>query len=389
MKKISLLLALCLMLSMFTGCTEPAETTVPTTLPPETTEPTTVPTTMPIPTDPPDPEVIDYDLTLPEGFEPRVAEEDYFLWVSPTPRLDPSTVIVERIERDESILTMSQNEYFNRIDPTKEPEPTEPEETIPAETTQPEQTTEPEETGEPGETTEPVDATQPTESEVERPKDFYTYERWETQVDGWPAIASEYTLVYEYYMAHVLRYEVVVNDCNYVFTFADGTDDNDWLAEFEECVESIDLILDTEGIELDYSGLELYDLKCGLSIWAEKGMEPQEAPGFTACIGNRNVIILVMADDKEANNLTWMKLDDYADLVSDNNQLSRFKWDTYGSLCTSFYSTDANGMEYYNMICVKETETDFWVCQMACAAEDQAQYAKAFSLWASGIMEKN
>ena len=69
------------------------------------------------------------------------------------------------------------------------------------------------------------------------------------------------------------------------------------------------------------------------------------------------------------------------------NDLKHFKWDTYGNLCTSFYSTDDNGMEYYNMICVKETEEDFWVCQMACAADDQAKYAKTFSLWAASVHE--
>lgn len=376
MKKLSLLLALCLMLSICTGCGNNAgETTVPTTLPPETTLPTTAPTeTLPIPTDPPDPKVIDYDLTLPEGFEPWVAEENRFVFVSPLAPMDTSSITVERVERSEDILTMDVSVYTDRIDPTKIPEPTEPAEpSEPTETTVPGETTEP---TEPEETTAPV-----------RPEKFLFYDHWKTQVDGWDAIACEYTLVYEDYMSHILRYEVVVNDCNYVFTFADDTNDNLWLDIYKESIESIDLILDTEGIELDYSGLTMYDLGCGLTIWAEGGMDHHDAPGFTACIGSRNVIILVMADDKEVNNLTEMTLDDYADLLCLNNDLSGFKWDTYGSLCTSFYSTDESGMEYYNMICVKETEEDFWVFQMACSSNDQAKYAKAFSLWASSVLQ--
>ena len=40
------------------------------------------------------------------------------------------------------------------------------------------------------------------------------------------------------------------------------------------------------------------------------------------------------------------------------------------------------------MITVKETTDSFWVVQMACSAENQAQYARAFSLWASSVSEK-
>ena len=377
MRKLSLLLALCLMLSLVTGCGTPAETTVPSTQAPETTEPTTVPpTTMPIPTDPPDPKVIDYALTLPEGFKAAVAEENYFRWVSPNRRFDASFVSVERMERDADIQSLSETMFFKRIDPTQVPVNKEPEETtVPTETT------------EPGETLNPEETTVPTEPPVEVPEKMITYDHHKTSVDGWPAVFCEYTLVYEEYMAHVLRYEVIANDCNYVFTFSDASDDNEWLELYKETVETIDLILDTEGIELDYTGLAMYDLGCGLNIWAETDMKNQKAPGFTACIANRNVIILLMADDKQINNLTWMQQEDYADLLCRNNDLKHFKWDTYGNLCTSFYSTDENGTEYYNMICVKETEEDFWVCQMACLAEDQAKYAKAFSLWAASIHE--
>lgn len=152
-------------------------------------------------------------------------------------------------------------------------------------------------------------------------------------------------------------------------------------------MDTIDLILDTEGIELDYSGLEHYKLDCGLNLYAASGMETHKAEGFTACLGNRNVIILMMADDKAANNLTDLELEDYAEVLCQTNDLSGFKWDSYGNLSTSFFSSDDTGMEYYNVLFVKETEDDFWVCQMACSAENQAQYVRAFSLWASSISE--
>lgn len=376
MKKISLLLALCLMLTIFTGCgSDPAETT---TAPVETTtvpaETTTAPpeTTEPVETEPPvEPEVIDFDMELPEGFEASVVQDTITVFVSPNAPMDTSTITVEKLPMDESVLAMTQQEFIGSITLA-----------TPGETEETEETTEPEETADPAETTEPV------ETSPVLPQDVNFYSMTVTEVDGWPALYCDYSLEYDGYIAHIYRFEVVVNYCNYVFTFTDTTDSNTWLDSYEDCVPEIDLILDIEGIELDYSGLELYDLKCGLAMYAESGMESHKAEGFTACIGNRNVIILLMADDKEVNNLTEMDLEGYADLLRSTNELGNFKWDTYGNLCTTFYSTDEAGLEYYNMICVKETAEDFWVCQIACLSDDQAEYARAFSLWASSITER-
>lgn len=376
MKKISLLLALCLTLTILSGCgSEPAETT---TAPVETTtapvETTTAPieTTEPQETEPPvEPEVIDFDMELPEGFEATVVQDTITVFSSPNAPMDTSTITVEKLPMDESVLSMTKQEFIDSIPLA-----------VPEETGETEEGTEPQEAAAPEETTEPM------ETEPAGPEDLNFYSMSVMEIDGWPALYCDYSLEYVGYTSHIYRFEVVVNYCNYVFTFTDSTDTNVWLDSYEGCIPEIDLILDIEGIELDYSGLELYDLKCGLSMYAEPKMESHKAEGFSACIGNRNVIILLMADNKEVNNLTETDLEGYADLLQETNELGNFKWDTYGNLCTTFYSTDEAGMEYYNMICVKETAEDFWVCQIACLADDQAEYARAFSLWASSITAK-
>lgn len=376
MKKLSLLLALCLMLSILTGCAgKPAETTAPaeTIAPVETTTaPTTLPTETTVPPTEPPAVVIDFDMVLPEGFEAIVVEDALTVYASPNAPMDYSTVSVEKLAMNEAVLAMTKDEFEGMFELA-------PEETEPVETTEPEETTESAETTEPVETTEP---------QPELPTEFHLYSMTQMEIDGWPALYCDYTLTYETYTAHTYRFEVVVNYNNYVFTFTDTTDTNVWLDEYEDCIPEIDLILDTEGIELDYSSLMRYNIPGGLSIYAENGMEHHKAEGFTGCLGNRSVIILFMADNKETNNLTEMTLDDYADLLCQTNELSHFKYDTYGNLCTSFYSTDETGMEYYNMITVKETTDSFWVVQMACSAENQAQYARAFSLWASSVSEQ-
>lgn len=371
MKKISLLLALGLMLSICAGCgAKPAETTLPpvetTTAPVETT---TAPpeTTVPPTTEPPESVVIDFAMELPEGFDASVVEENRTVYISPNAPMDLSTITVEKLEMDESVLTMTQEEFLTRFEAPEETQPTD----------------ETEETEE----TDPSESSEPSEPAQEYPEEVNFYSLETTEIDGWPALFCDYSLVYENRTAHVYRYEVVVNYNNYVFTFTDTTDANKWLGAYEACVPEIDLILDTEGIELDYSGLEHYTLDCGLELYAEQGLESHKVEGFTACLGNRNVIMLLMADDKQDNNLTGMTLDDYADLLRQTNDLDNFKWDTYGNLSVSFYSTDDNGISYYNVIALKETSEDFWVCQMACSADDQAEYARAFSLWASSVAE--
>ncbi len=382
MKKISLMLALCLVVSICAGCgSAPAETTAPpqssqtTTAPAETTLATQPTETEPlvIPTEMPEPEVIDFALELPQGFEATVITDTITVFSSPNAPMDTSTITVEVLPMDESVLTMDKETFLGMF-PLVEP----------TEATEVPETSEPEETADPS---EPQETTEPEETAPAGPEDLILYSMTTMEIDGWPALYCDYTLVYNDYSSHIYRFEVVVNYKNYVFTFADNTDHNVWLDNYETCVGDIDLILDVEGIELDYSGLTHYELDCGMSLYAEAGMEPMKAEGFSGCLGSRNVIILMMADDKETNNLTDMKMEDYAALLRQTNELDSFRWDVYGNLATTFYSVDEAGMEYYNMICLKESEGAFWVCQMACAAEDQVKYARAFALWASSLSE--
>lgn len=368
MKKFSLLLAVLIVFGLVSGCgsdnapsetTAPADTTAVTTAP--TTQPTTAPTT--VPTEPPKPVVVDFKIPLPEGFELSVMQDTVQVYSSPKAPRDTSYISVEVYPRDESVLKMDTEQMADRIlHPvvvhTQTPDSTQPGT----------QNTE---------TTEPTDA-------AEAPEPFIQYLDPAT-VDGFDAVYTDYVQTYSNYSNHIYRYEVVTTEANYVFSFCDSTDHNDWLDAYEKAAEGIDLILDTEGIELDYSHLTQYTMRQGLTIYAENGLEHHDAKGFTDSLANRNVLILTMADDKQTNNLTNLTLADYADLVANSNKLQKFQTDMYGNLYTTFYSSDDAGLEYYNMICVKETKDQFWVCQMTCLSNDQVNYAKEFALWASSI----
>lgn len=355
MKKNSLLLAVLLTFALLSGCGAESAPTEPSV--PETTAAPTAPTTAP--TAPPDPVVIDFKLDVPEGFDLSVVEDTIQVYSSPKSPRDPSHVTIEILPRDESVLTMDAAQMTQRIIDLGRQEP------VPSDASQPSSPEEP--------------------TEAQQRSDPFIQFLEDEKVDGWDAVFVDYVHSLMDYNSHIYRYEVVTTDANYVFSFCDSTDHNDWLEEFDKCAESIDLILDTEGMKPDYSHLTKYSLRSGLTIHAEADLKKRDAEDFTDALANRNVMILTMADDKVTNNLTQMTLKDYAELVANSNALEPFKEDMYDNLVTTFYSTDEAGLEYYNMICVKETAEKFWVVQMTCLANDQVNYAKEFVLWASSI----
>ncbi|MBR2047246.1 MAG: hypothetical protein IJ960_01480 [Oscillospiraceae bacterium] len=338
MKKHCLLLALCLMLSICTACSKtPAETTAPS-LPPVTAPQETVP-----PVTEPLLGNGKFTMELPKGFVETENSASRWVYLSPNAPEDHSLVSVELVPMDEEILSMSTAEYKQRIDVTL--------------------------TG------------------TSQAKRFKLIDLWQEDVDGFPAVVSEYNLVYDDYISHIYRYEIVCKGFHYVFTFDDASDGNDWLEHFSTMIDSVKLAHTEGGTELNFSEMTEYTLDCGLHLFAEAGLMELEAYGFRGCLGSRNCILLFLSDDKQANNLADMRLEDYAQLLRQNNDLDAFSRDAYNNLYTSFRTTDEDGNEYYNMLFLKETEGAFWVCQMACPTVFQESYQREFPLWASSITQ--
>lgn len=340
MKKICLFLAVCLILSCFAGCSGQPEESEPTsnpsqTAPVEQTEPTqeTVPPT----TEPPIPQVIGYEITIPEEFVASVSENDRMVYISPDAPEDASAIEIQITPRDESVLLLDPDGYMKR---------------------------------------NPLQGTQ----------EYRTVKTELDEVDGIQAMFVDYVIKEDDVFTHFYEYHVV-GDRNYMFRFSDSTDDNDWLELFAEAVDTIELLTEDENLEFDYSRLEKYTLDCGIELYAAAGMSEQNAPGFTECLGSREAIILLMQDDKETNDLVGLTLQEYADLVSQANALEQFAKDNYGNLHTSFVSTDGAGMTYFNNLTVHETADSFWVVQMTCSVENQPAYDREFALWATSVKE--
>lgn len=340
MKRTTLLPALCLLLAILSGCgSQPAETTQPVQTQPHQTEPV-VETTQPA-TEPMD-GTEHFRLQLPEGFVLSEESEDRWVYLSPDAPEDPSYITVELAPSQPEVLTMSASDYKKQLDVTK--------------------------TG---------------ESDALR---FKLIDIWTERVAGYTTVASEFNLVYADYITHAFRYEVVTDYANLILTLSDATDNNLWLTQFTSCAASLEITL-SGGMSLDFTDLTLYELDCGVQLYAQPSLVEHDAAGFSACLGNRNAIILLMSDDKETNHLTGMDLEDYAQLLRTTNGLDKFQRDELDNLYTTFYTTTEDGTSYFNMLFVKDIGDHFWVCQMACTAEVQELYQSQFSLWASSITD--
>lgn len=350
MKKCALLLAVCLMLFIVSACGSQAD---PSAASADATAPELSEAAAETSSEAPDTSaasiVGEFSLVSPEGFTTSVMQDAFAFFISPNAPTDTSSVTVEVIPRDESALTRTEAEFQMLVTGGAMPEES------------------------------------PSSDTPLGPKEYSLMIMQPTDVDGFPALLCEYDLTFTGFSSHIVRYEVVTHRANYIFTFTDTTADHSWTDIFLRSAETIHLLSDSADSSPDYSTLTLYDLGCGLSIYAADGLQPQKAEGFTACIGSSNVLILLMADNKQTNNLTQLDTLGYADVLRQSNDLDEFQTNFYGDLYTHFYTTDETGAEYYNMIFIKETDADFLVLQFTCAKEDQSLYARHFPLWASSL----
>lgn len=374
MKKISLILVLCLIMGIFSGCgaaiagnltakptteatEEPTEkptekptteaTEEPTTEATEepTTEPTEAPTTEPI-TEPTEPEsdarvVAGFFLKAPDGFVEYPTEDDLPIWVATDESNSNINVnIAEYTEEDLHVSVEDIREAFELF--------------------------------------------------------FTSVEdiRW-IELDGLRTLYAEYT--YEVDEDMTMRAVVceLYADRLYTFTFADLTENGAWMEAYRESAKTIHLLAPGEEapvIEKDdpselppfnYDGLTRYDLNCGFVLYAEDGLEFIEDDSFTDFLANDYMLFLSTLEAK-ADLTDVDTLADYADLIAEVNELDAFTVDAYGNLATTYtFSEGAVGWWYYTV--VKETDDTFCLVQFVCLMEDMEGYANLFPGWAASL----
>ena len=345
MKKLSLLLVLCLLMSLLAACGADPAPTNPATVP---TTPTTVPTeaaTEPAETIPML-ESTGYHVDMPEGFVLTGGEG---MEMALSPNLlsgDASNIIFMTLPREEEILTADQESLKADLSAG-------------------------------------FDEGSLTLIKSER-----------TEVDGYPALYLELTASAQGIAVYTTMIYVLGTD-TYSFTFQDTTADRSWADAFAASVASINILAPGEEAPaesvatepVDLGELETYDL-VDLTIQAEPGMVSYPVDGYDACYMGTTTGITSLSESKTELGLTDWSLEHYADVVAQTYSLDAFVQDGNGNWNTSFTATGSDGVLYYYHATVREDNDNFYLIQIFCNEADSATMAPVIAQWASTLTLK-
>lgn len=343
MKHLRLIAALVLVTAMLAACGgDPAGTSAPTTVPTEapTTAPTTVPTeeATTAPTVPDLEPIVNFCFDEPEGFVTMSAAENLQILAGPDGDGTSITVMAMNTPMDFSELT---EENFSAS------------------------------LGLLGD-----DGLAPTLNALES-----------VEIDGYPACMIDYTMTASGITARYATYYISDGASTVVFIFADATADGAWADAFAAAAASIDLLNEGEFVPADTTGLEQYDLGCGISMYAAPGLEALEVEGYAAILADESCTILVLQDSKAEYGLYGLTVEDYASLYVDGEIITGFETDACGNVAASFLNQGDDGLVYFYYAVAKNTSDNFYLIQCACSQDSAMAMAGEFAQWCATITE--
>jgi hypothetical protein len=340
MKKLRMILVFALVAAMLAACGgAPAETTAPVTEAP-TTAPTTVPTEAPTtaPTLPPMEPIVNFWFAEPDGFTALTTGETLSILAGPDG--DGSSISIIKLNTPMDFSELTEENFHESLGILGE------EGQAPA-----------------------LNAMNPME------------------IDGYPAYFVDYNMTSNNVTAHYRSYFITDGESTVSFIFADATADGKWAEAYAASVESINLLVEGELLPADTSGLELYDLGCGLSMYAAPGMEALEIEGFAACLADEKNTILVIQDNKAEYGLYGLTAEDYANVYVDGELITGFETDPCGNIATSFLSQGDDGETYFYYAVAKNTADNFYFIQLACDQNAAIAMAGEFAEWCATFAE--
>lgn len=341
MKHLRILTAVLLVAALLTACgSKPAETSAPTTVPTEapTTAPTTVPTEAPttVPTTPPMEPITNFYFDEPEGFTTMSVSGNLEILAGPDG--DGTSITVMALETPMDFSELTEENFSDSLGLLGD------------------------------------DGAAPTLNAMEA-----------TEIDGYPAYLLEYTMTASGITARYTTYYVTDGASTVAFIFADATADGKWGEAFTAAAGTINLLNEGEFVPADTDGLELYDLGCGLSMYAAPGMELVEVDGFSAVLADAQNTIMVIRDNKDEYGLYGLTEEHYASLYVDGDVITGFQTDACGNTASSFLSQGDDGMTYFYYAVAKNTADDFYMIQCACSQERAMAMAGEFAQWCATI----
>ena len=338
MKKLRLFLLMLLVAALLAACGgEPAGTEPPTQ---EVTEAPTEPPTEATepPTEPLEP-ITGWHFTEPEGFVVLAATED--LSIMSGPDSDGSSITIMKLNTTVDFTTVNEENFAENLG---------------------------------------------IFGDSEQPPELHSME--EQEIDGYPGCVLEYTMTAGGITARYIGCFVTDGNLTYAFIFADATADGVWADAFSTAAASLNMLREGEVLPVDTTGLELYDLGCGLSMYAAPGMEVLEQEGFDAFLADDARAIMVIEDNKAEYALYGLRREEYAALYVDGATITEdFEADPYGNLTNGFVNELDDGSVFVYYVVVKNTTDSFWLIQCACPYEMATPTLEDFAQWCATIVE--
>ena len=340
MKHLRVLMVLILVVAMLTACgSKPVETAAPTTAPttvPTTEAPTEAPTTAPTeaPLDP----IVNYCFDEPEGFT-TISTTDT-LQILAGPDSDGSSITIMLLETAMDFAELNEETFAASLGLLGD------------------------------------DGSAPTLNAIET-----------TEIDGYPACLVDYNMTPSGIPARYTTYYVTDRASTVAFIFADATADGAWAEAFAASAASINLLTEGEFVPADTTGLELYDLGCGVSMYAVPGLEALEIEGYAAVLAGETCTIMVIQDNKEEYGLYGLTVEDYVSFYVDGETITGFETDGYGNTATAFLSQGDDGVTYFYYGAAKNTADNFYFIQLACDQNAAMSMSGEFAQWCATFAE--
>lgn len=205
-------------------------------------------------------------------------------------------------------------------------------------------------------------------------------------VDGWDALYAEYTCTLSGTAVRYFSY-FIDSDVDYLFMFIDTTSDDSWALEFLESASTIQLVTQNETIVADTEELTLFDLGCGVEMYASSDLYLSSIDGYTACLDSSYCAVMFLEEPKASLDSDIVYLIDYANEITEMYQLNACSYDFYGNVVTGYLTEGTDGTVYYVYVTMKETEDSFWLIQAFMPVQDTVAMCNDVAQWLSTFGE--
>lgn len=139
---------------------------------------------------------------------------------------------------------------------------------------------------------------------------------------------------------------------------------------------------------VDTSAMTHYDLECGLSFYGPGNLKEQRNEAMAAYMDSGFFLVMVIEEPKTGTILESMSAQEYADMLTTQNNLDPCTMDRYGNLATCYAADSVTGeKDFFYYVSIKETAESFWLVQFVCPGETAESHVDSMAQWSSTFVE--